>query len=98
VIYVIAELTLKPGTTDKAVAQARKAVAETNKENGCIFYQMHLNIGDPTRLVVVERWESREALSRHMETPHLKAWREAGKEFVAARKIEIIAPEKVEVL
>lgn len=95
-IYVIAELTLKPGTTEKATAEARKVVAETNREKGCIFYQMHLNIGDPTKLVVVERWESRDALSRHMETPHLKAWREAGKEFVAARKVEIITPEKVD--
>ena len=95
-IYVIAELSLKPGTTEKAVAAARKAVAETNKEEGCVFYQMFSNIADPASLVLVERWKSREALSQHMETPHFKAWREAGKEFIAARKVEIITPEKVD--
>ena len=55
-IYVIAELSLKPGSTEKASAEARKVVAETVKEDGCIFYQMHLNVGDPTKLIVVERW------------------------------------------
>ena len=97
-IYVVAELTLKPGSAEKAAAAARKAVAETNKEKGCIFYQMHLNVGDPTKLVVVERWESREALDAHIQTPHLKAWREAGKEFVTARKVEVITPAKVDTL
>jgi len=98
VIYVVAELCLKPGMADKAVAEARKVVAGTVKEDGCIFYDMHRSIHDPDKLVVVERWASREALDRHMGTPHLKAWREAGKEFVASRKVEIISPEKVDTL
>ena len=97
-IYVIAELSIKPGSAEKAAAAARKAVAETVKEDGCIFYQMHLNVGDPTKLVVVERWASRAALDAHMHTPHLQAWREAGKQFVTARKVEVITPEKVDVL
>jgi hypothetical protein len=33
-----------------------------------------------------------------MHTPHLQAWREAGKEFVIGRKVEIISPEKVDML
>ncbi len=94
-IYVIAELSIKPGSAEKAAAEARKAVAETNKEDGCIFYQMHLNVSDPTKLVVVERWESREALDAHLLTPHLKAWRAAGADFVTARKVEVIAPASV---
>jgi len=97
-IYVIAELKLKPGTAEQAVAAARKAVAGTVKEEGCIFYDMHLSINDPDKLMVVERWTSRAALDAHMHTPHLLAWRAAGKEFIAARKVEVISPEKVDVL
>ncbi len=95
-IYVVAELRLKPGMADKAVAAARKVVAGTVKEDGCIFYDMHRSIHDPDKLVVVERWASREALDAHMHTPHLKAWRAAGAEFVLDRKIEIITPAKVD--
>jgi quinol monooxygenase YgiN len=96
VIYVIAEVRVKPGTIDKAIAAARLSVAETVKENGCISYDMHQSVTDPQRLVLVERWESREALTRHFETPHFKAWRAAGPEFVAERKAEVITPEKID--
>ncbi len=97
-IYVVAEVRLKPGMADKAVAAARKVVAETVKEDGCIFYDMHRSVNVADKIVVVERWASRDALDRHMHTPHLKAWREAGKEFVLERKVEIITPEKVDTL
>jgi quinol monooxygenase YgiN len=96
VIYVIAELNLKPGTAEKAAAAARIAVAATVEEDGCISYDMHLSVSDPTRLVVVERWASRAALARHLEAPHLQAWRAASADFVAGRKVDIITPEKVD--
>lgn len=97
-IYVIAEISIKPGTAERAAAAARAAVAGTNKEEGCISYDMHLSVSDPTRLVVVERWASREALAGHLHTPHFKAWRDAGADFVAGRKVDIITPEKVDTL
>ncbi len=94
-IYVIAEVRVKPGTANQAVAAARACVAETVKEDGCISYDMHQSVTDPARLVLVERWDSHEALKRHMETPHFKAWRAAGPEFVAERKVEVVTPEKI---
>jgi len=96
VIYVVAELRLKPGMAEKAAAEARKVVAGTVKEDGCLYYDFHLSVSDPTRLVAVERWASREALDAHMHTPHLQDWREAGKEFVVSRDIQIITPAKVD--
>jgi quinol monooxygenase YgiN len=97
-IYVIAELRIRPEMAEKALAEARKAVAATIKEDGCLSYDMHQSVNDPSRLVVVERWASRDALSRHLETPHLKAWRAAGADFIVDRKVEVIAPEKVDKL
>lgn len=97
-IYVVAELTLKPDMAEKAAAAARQVVAGTVKEDGCISYEAHLNVIDPKRMVIVERWTSREALSRHMDTPHFKAWRAASAEFVIGRKIELITPEKIDTL
>jgi quinol monooxygenase YgiN len=96
VIYVVAELRLKPGMADKAASEARKVVAGTVKEDGCLHYDFHLSVTDPTKLVAVERWTSREALEAHMHTSHLQAWRAAGKEFILERKVEIITPEKVD--
>ena len=95
-IYVVAELRIKPGVADKAAAEARKVIAATVKEEGCLHYDFHLSVSDPTKLVAVERWASREALDAHMHTPHLKAWREAGKEFVVDRDVQIITPERID--
>jgi quinol monooxygenase YgiN len=97
-IYVVAELRLKPGMAEKACAEARKVVAGTIKEDGCLAYDFHLSVSDPNRLVAVERWASRAALDAHMHTPHLQAWRAAGKEFVVGRDVQIITPEKVDKL
>ena len=95
-IYVIAELRIRTEMTEKVFAAARKIVAATIKEDGCISYDMHQSVNDPSKLVVVERWSSRDTLSHHLETPHLKAWRAAGAEFIVDRKVEVITPEKIE--
>ena len=95
-IYVIAQLKLKPGTSERAAAEARKVVEGTVKEDGCLFYDFNLSVTDPTRLVAVERWESKEALARHNETLHLLAWRKVVAEIVVERDIQVITPESVE--
>ncbi|MBV8792436.1 MAG: antibiotic biosynthesis monooxygenase [Pseudolabrys sp.] len=95
-IYVVAQLRLKPGTTDRACAEARKVVAGTIKEDGCLFYDFNLSVTDETRLVAVERWESHEALAHHNETPHLLAWRKVVAEVALERDIQVITPEKIE--
>ena len=95
-IYVIAQLKLKPGTTERACAGARDVVAGTVKEEGCLFYDFNLSVTDPTRLVAVERWDSEEALARHNETPHLLAWRKVVAEVAHERDIQVITPESVE--
>ena len=95
-IYVIAQLKLKPGTSERAAAEARKVVEGTVKEDGCLFYDFNLSVTDPTRLVAVERWESKEALAKHNETAHLLAWRKVVAEIVVERDIQVITPESVE--
>jgi quinol monooxygenase YgiN len=95
-IYVIAQLRLKSGMTERACAEARKVVEGTVKEDGCLFYDFNLSVTDPTRLVAVERWVSKEALARHNETPHLLAWRKVVAEVAVERDIQVITPESVE--
>ncbi|MDR1001523.1 MAG: antibiotic biosynthesis monooxygenase [Clostridiales bacterium] len=47
-------------------------VAETQKEAGCISYNLYQDVNDPQVLAFVELWQSREALGAHMQTPHFK--------------------------
>jgi quinol monooxygenase YgiN len=43
-IYVIAELRIRSAMAEKVLAAARKTVAATVKEDGCISYDMHQSI------------------------------------------------------
>lgn len=97
-LYVIASLNIKAGTRDKVAAAAARCVAATRAEDGCVSYDLNVDIADDTRLVIVERWRDRAALEAHFKTPHLQAWRAASTPFVESRRVEIIEDGKVEVL
>lgn len=95
-IYVVATLIVKPGSTEALRGPAAACIAETRKEEGCISYELFQSLGDPDRLVFVERWQTREALTAHSKTPHIAAWREASNPHLVSRTIEVVHPEKVE--
>src|SRR5262245_3638734 len=97
-IYVVATMNIKPEKRDDVLKAARIAIAETLKEKGCQAYDMHISVSDPNKFVFVERWDDRDCLTSHMQMPHFKEWRKVANEAINGRKVEIIAPEKVDVL
>jgi len=98
VIYVIATLTVKPEKRAELIAGAQACVAETRKEAGNIAYDMHESVTEPTKMVFVEQWESREALPAHEASEHVKVFlRTVAKCLAAPPRIEIITPAKVNV-
>jgi len=94
-IFAIATIHVKPGTQEDCIAAAKACIAETQKEPGCISYDLHASMTEPGKLVFVERWESRAHLDAHTKTPHFLAWRAAGAPFITDRHIEVIYPEQV---
>ena len=54
-----------------AVLAARKMVAETRKEQGCISYSFAMDVLDDSIIRIFEEWESAEALQAHFQTPHM---------------------------
>lgn len=50
-------------------------VAPTRAEAGCVLYDLHQDIRDPAEFLFYEIWESREVWLKHMESPHLQAFR-----------------------
>ena len=98
-IYVIATASVKPDKREDFKRGAAAAIAATRKEEGCLLYDLHESITDPTRFVFVEQWTTREALGSHARAPHIKEWRKIAGECAAApTKIEIITPGNVETL
>ncbi|MGE0500598.1 MAG: putative quinol monooxygenase [Rhizobiaceae bacterium] len=95
-IYVIATLTIRPGSLEALKPHAAACIRETRKEKGCIAYDLFASVTDPETLVFVEKWENREDLTAHSKQPHLAEWRAASAPHLVSRVIEIVHPEKVE--
>ena len=73
-ISVLAKLKAKQGMEQKVRELALALVAPTRAEAGCISYDFHQNCDDKSLFVFYENWQSRKALDRHIQTPHLQAF------------------------
>lgn len=69
-IKVVAKSFAKPDKLDKILKLSAEMVEKTVKEEGCIKYELFQDIKAPEVLVIIEEWESEEALSRHMASEH----------------------------
>jgi quinol monooxygenase YgiN len=53
-------------------------------EAACRSIRLQLDIDDPNRLLLIEEWDSKEAFTGpHMQTPHMQAFLQRAKEFLA---------------
>ena len=77
-ILIAGFLKYPPGEIEKLKDDMQKVVEATRREEGCINYDFAVDITDPTRLIVFERWRDHEALDGHIGSPHMTAWRAAG--------------------
>lgn len=100
-IHVIAIITAQAGKRDIVLKEFRANVPNVKAEQGCIEYGAAVD-ADPgpafqkkfgsDTFVVVEKWESMEALKAHAAAPHMKAYGDKVKDLLASRTIHILSP------
>jgi quinol monooxygenase YgiN len=60
-------------------AELRQALTDvlepTRKEDGCLFYDLHVATDDPSKLLFHESWASQAHHAAHDRTPHIQALR-----------------------
>lgn len=100
-IHVIAVITAKPGQRDTILGHFRANVPAVRAEKGCIEYGAALDADTPLSIqtkwgpdtfLVVEKWESLDALKAHAAAPHMAAYAGKTKDLIASRKIYILDP------
>ena len=100
-IHVIAVITAKPGQRDNILTHFRANVPAVRAEKGCIEYGAALDADTalsiqtkwgPDTFLVVEKWESLEALKAHAAAPHMAAYGAKVKDLLASRVIHILSP------
>ena len=82
-IIVHGVIPIKPSRRDEALTLARVVSAATQAEAGCVSYEFYVGLRDPNTLVLLQEWESMEALSRHFHTEHVRTFMEALPEVLA---------------
>jgi quinol monooxygenase YgiN len=99
VIHVVAVITAKPGRREEILARFRANVPACRAEEGCIEYGpvvdaenalgFQTKIG-PDTFMVIEKWESMEALKAHAAAPHMAAYAAKVKDLIANRVVHIL--------
>jgi len=100
-IHVVAVITAKPGKREDILQHFRANVPAVRAEQGCIEYgpavdavpapAMQTPFGADS-FVVLEKWESMDALKAHAAAPHMAAYAAKVKDLIASRVIHILAP------
>lgn len=100
-IHVIAVITAKPGRLEEVLKHFRANVPAVRAEKGCIEYGAAVDAEPalpvqtkygPDTFVVVEKWESMDALRAHAAAPHMAAYGAKTKDLLASRVIHILSP------
>lgn len=100
-IHVLALITAKPGMRDKILEAFRANMPAVHAEQGCIEYGPAIDAEGagaiqtalgPDSFVVVEKWESMDALKAHGASPHMAAYGAKVREMIAKRVIHVLSP------
>ena len=93
-ILVLAKIEPKEGCQDSIIELSEDLIFETLQEEGNIDYQLLKSMDDDS-LTFVEKWESPEALKRHMASPHFLNFGEESEEFVKDMTIQVIDADEL---
>lgn len=95
-INLVAFITAIEGRRADVLALMRENLAAVRAERGCIEYRPTVDLekasrvqtlaGDDT-IVVIEKWEDRDALRAHMNAPHMIAYADASKNLITQRAV-----------
>jgi len=98
-IHVVAIITAKPGMRQQILDAFHANMPAVHAEAGCIEYGPTVDAeGGPgakfgaDTFVVLEKWESLEALGAHARSPHMAAYAAKTRDMVANREIHVLSP------
>jgi quinol monooxygenase YgiN len=100
-IHVVAVITAKPGKREEMLRHFRANLPACRAEKGCIEYGPAVDAENalpfqtkagPDTYLVIEKWESMEALKAHAAAPHMAAYGAKVKELIASRAVHILQP------
>jgi len=83
-ITVVVDESIKEGQTAAYVDYMREMIKITKTEEGNIAYDLYEAVDGSGDVVMVEIWESQEALDKHMKSEHFQKFVPGGDAFKTA--------------
>jgi quinol monooxygenase YgiN len=78
-VAVFGILQFPPERIKDVLPHLQQLVEQTNRNDGCIAYDVAEDPFDPGLIRFSELWPNRESLERHLKAPHIEPWRNAAK-------------------
>lgn len=74
-VDVVAHIHAKPGKEVELRKVLESFVAPTRLEDGCIRYDLFVDLDNPHKFTFIEEWASRDALNKHSQSTHIQEGR-----------------------
>lgn len=76
-LHMIVKFEIKEEDIAYVKSALLKIVDPTRQEEGCVCYDLHQDINNPSILMFYEVWETVDAWKKHDATPHIAQFRKA---------------------
>jgi quinol monooxygenase YgiN len=82
-LLVFATITARPGAGSDLKAALTELVKEVRAEAACQLYELYVNTEHPDQFIMHERWDDEAGLMAHSTMPHMKAFADKAKDWLA---------------
>lgn len=89
-IRLIATIVAKENHENEVVSACKAMVKPSYKDEGCIQYEFHKDTTQPRTFIFFEIWKDQNAIDKHNETEHMKAFVENLKDKIELLDIKFI--------
>lgn len=89
-IRIVATIIAKSNEVEFVKSATKSIVEPSNRDEGCIQYELHQDNNDLNTFVFFERWRDQESLDKHNQTLHLKEFIERIKDKVDLLDVKLM--------
>ena len=97
-VHVLASVQVKAGCRARFLEIFKSNVPAVKAEVGCVEYRPTIDVSsglppqklEPDTVVIIEKWDSLDALRNHLATPHMVAYRDKVKDLVSGVSLKVL--------
>eukprot|EP01084_Bolivina_argentea_P224753 379986_1 len=71
-IHVVVTMDIRENKLEAFFKAVKPMVISTNQEKGCLRYNIHQDKKKPTKIVMVEEWDTQRNLTKHLKQEHVR--------------------------